>query len=94
MKMTALTMTQTISTPVLDALWTLGRRLQTLRARRAQRMEIASLLELDPGRLDDLGISAGDVHNALSAPLPPGPSLARSRALSARRWFRDAKIAA
>jgi uncharacterized protein YjiS (DUF1127 family) len=92
-EMTALTMTQTISLPLIDALTSIGRRMQTLRARHADRMEIASLLELDQGRLDDLGITADDVRNALSAPVPPGPSLALSRAISARRWYRDTKIA-
>ena len=91
--MTALTMTQTISTPILDALRSFGRHIHTLRARHAERMEIVSLLEFDTGRLDDLGISAGDVRDALRAPVPPGPSLALRRAQSARRWFRDAKIA-
>jgi uncharacterized protein YjiS (DUF1127 family) len=92
-EMTALTMNQTASVPVLDALKSIGRHIRTLRARRAERMEIASLLDLDPGRLDDLGVNAGDIRDALRAPVPPGPSLALSRAISARRWFRDAKIA-
>ena len=91
--MTALTMSQMISAPILDALTSIGGHIQTLRVRRAERIEIASLLDLDPGHLEDLGISAGDVRNALRAPVPPGPALTLNRALSARRWFRDAKIA-
>ena len=91
--MTALTMTETLSTPVRDALRSVGRRIHAQRLRQAKRMEIASLLEFDPGQLDDLGISVGDVREALRAQVPTGPSLAFSRAQSARRWFRDAKIA-
>jgi uncharacterized protein YjiS (DUF1127 family) len=90
--MTALTMTQTISIPVLDALNSIRRHIHALRVRQAERMEIAALLEFDSDQLDDLGITAGDVRHALRAPVPPGPSLALRRAQSARRWSRDAKF--
>lgn len=91
--MTALTMSEMILAPVIDLMKTIGRRIETQKARRAERMEIAALLDLDPSRLDDMGIEAGDVRNALSAPVPAGPALALARARSARRWLRDQKIA-
>jgi uncharacterized protein YjiS (DUF1127 family) len=56
------------------------------RARRAQRLALASLLEMDPSRLDDLGINAQDVAEALSAPPPFGARLEARRAMRAARW--------
>jgi uncharacterized protein YjiS (DUF1127 family) len=91
--MTALTMSEMISAPAVDLIKTIARRIAALRTRHIARMEIAALLELDRSRLDDMGITAGDVRDALRAPLPPGPSLALRRAKAARRWQRDAKAA-
>jgi len=59
---------------------------RTARARRAQRIALASLLEMDASRLDDLGIDAQDVVEALSAPPPAGRRLETRRAERAVNW--------
>lgn len=43
----------------------IGREFSAYRIRRAQRLALASLLELDAARLDDLGISYQDVAEAV-----------------------------
>jgi uncharacterized protein YjiS (DUF1127 family) len=50
-----------------------------LRAERAQRLALQSLLELDPHRLDDLGINRGDLFDAMQAQSRPTDLLARRR---------------
>jgi uncharacterized protein YjiS (DUF1127 family) len=50
-----------------------------LRAERAQRRALRSLLELDPHRLDDLGINRGDLFDAMHEPRRPTDLLARRR---------------
>lgn len=50
--------------------------------RRAQRIALAELLRMDPGRLDDLGINQQDVVEALNNP-PAGPYLDARRAARA-----------
>ena len=57
--------------------------------RRRRRAEIAALLKLSDHRLDDIGITRGDIRYALSRDGDPAPVLhrarrARSRAGSAR----------
>ena len=84
--MTALATFHMAPSPVLDALGVIGSRLHAFRARRAERQAIASLLELDPSRLDDLGITSADVRDALAAPVSAGRSLTWHRAESARLW--------
>jgi uncharacterized protein YjiS (DUF1127 family) len=42
------------------------RSLAAYRARRARRIALASLLEMDAHRLDDLGITTAEIHQALS----------------------------
>jgi uncharacterized protein YjiS (DUF1127 family) len=54
-------------------------------ARRAQRIALGELMQMDSTRLDDLGLNHQDVIEALSARKPPAPSLADRR---------DARIAA
>jgi uncharacterized protein YjiS (DUF1127 family) len=58
---------ETTSLPdrIFSALADLGRGLSALRVRRAQRLALASLLELDSARLDDLGINTQDVAEAI-----------------------------
>jgi uncharacterized protein YjiS (DUF1127 family) len=56
-------------------------------ARRAQRIALASLLEMDPRHLDDIGLSAADVVDAFTAP-PPA-----ARHLEARRAARASSFA-
>ena len=50
------------------------------RAERAQRIALQSLLELDPHRLDDLGINRGDLFDAMRAERQPTRLLAERRA--------------
>jgi uncharacterized protein YjiS (DUF1127 family) len=58
----------------------LHRQLSAARAKRAQRLTLIALLQLDASRLDDLGIAYQDVAEALQARSKPGPSAARSAA--------------
>ncbi|HVY51302.1 MAG TPA: hypothetical protein VHA07_07020 [Devosia sp.] len=57
-------------------LWTW---LAQAKARRQQRLALQDLLELDPHRLDDLGINRGDLFDALAAPRRPTALLAERR---------------
>lgn len=58
------------------------------RARRVQRVALASLLEYDIHRLEDLGINRQDLFEALDSPSQrPGYRLAQRRAESARNWL-------
>ena len=59
-----------------------------LKARRARRTALQSLLEFDQSRLDDLGIERQDLFEALHSPSQrPGMRLARKRAESSRNWL-------
>lgn len=51
-----------------------------VRAERAQRIALSSLLELDPHRLEDLGINRGDLFDAMRAEQRPTRLLAERRA--------------
>jgi uncharacterized protein YjiS (DUF1127 family) len=51
-----------------------------VRAERTQRIALQSLLELDPHRLDDLGINRGDLFDAMRAEQRPTRVLAERRA--------------
>ena len=51
-----------------------------IRAERAQRLALHSLLELDPHRLDDLGINRGDLFDAMHVERRPTRLLAERRA--------------
>jgi uncharacterized protein YjiS (DUF1127 family) len=50
------------------------------RAERAQRIALQTLLDLEPHRLDDLGISRGDLFDAMRAEQRPTRVLAERRA--------------
>jgi hypothetical protein len=56
-----------------------------VRARRAERIALRSLLEMDPSRLYDLGIDAIDVREALASPHNASGTLAAVRAENANR---------
>jgi len=50
-------------------------------AERSQRLALKSLLDLDPHRLDDLGINRGDLFDAMRAEHRPTHLLAQRRAI-------------
>jgi uncharacterized protein YjiS (DUF1127 family) len=83
----------TVSFPV-RALQALVRGFRTLQARRARRLVLATMLEMDPGRLDDLGIDVQDIREALATPQPVGARLEARRTARALRWTPDAVSAA
>ncbi len=56
------------------------------RVRRAQRIALVTLMDMDAARLDDLGLNAQDVAEALSAPPPATRVLDARRAERARTW--------
>jgi uncharacterized protein YjiS (DUF1127 family) len=57
-------------------------------ARRNQRVALASLLDYDVHRLEDLGINRQDLFEALDSPSQrPGYKLTQRRAESARNWL-------
>ena len=57
--------------------------LRAAAARRAQRIALGELLAMSPGRLNDLGISAGDIIEALEAAPASGATLATRRSARA-----------
>jgi uncharacterized protein YjiS (DUF1127 family) len=59
--------------------WALVRSLRGWFVRRTQRAAIASLLDLDPSQLYDLGISSRDVREALGSKVRAGSLLAARR---------------
>lgn len=59
-----------------------------MRANRARRVALQSLLDFDNARLDDLGINRQDLFEALESPSQrPGLRLAQKRAESSRNWL-------
>jgi uncharacterized protein YjiS (DUF1127 family) len=56
------------------------------RVRRAQRIALVSLMDMDAARLDDIGLNAQDVVEALSAPTSASRVLDACRAERARTW--------
>ncbi len=56
------------------------------RVRRAQRIALVTLMDMDAARLDDLGLNAQDVAEALNAPAPATRVLDARRAERARTW--------
>jgi uncharacterized protein YjiS (DUF1127 family) len=64
------------------------------RARRTQRIALRTLLEMDPSRLDDFGITAFDVMEALDRDPPATRDLEAKRARHAAEWTGGAAKAA
>jgi uncharacterized protein YjiS (DUF1127 family) len=56
------------------------------RARRARHLALATLIEMDAHRLDDLGLNVGDIVEALEAPAGAVPLLEARRARRAAAW--------
>ena len=74
----------TFSVPnLVDAL---VRRLRALHAQRARRLAIKPLLGMDERMLDDMGLSVGDIHDALTARGPVGNALHARRRANAFNW--------
>lgn len=65
---------------------TIARRFAAYRTRRAQEIALGTLLAMDAGRLDDLGINAQDVIDALQSPPPASRVLDARRAERATAW--------
>jgi hypothetical protein len=65
---------------------TIAHRFVAYRARRAQEIALGSLLSMDAARLDDLGICAQDIMDALQSPPPATPLLDARRAERAATW--------
>jgi uncharacterized protein YjiS (DUF1127 family) len=68
-----------------SAFGALARSFRIMRARRAQRLAVRALLDMDRGQLDDLGIDIEDVRDAFAAP-EAGQHLARRRRARASNW--------
>jgi len=63
--------------------------LEKSRKARSQRLALATLLELEDFRLDDLGISRQDILDAVENPdRNAGAQLSARRSVRARSWFR------
>ena len=68
-----MTVTTTRSSDFLHAAFeTLAGPVRSLHARRSQRLALESLLEMDPRRLNDLGLNVHDVRTALEGRLHRG----------------------
>ena len=77
--------TSTTSSFFEAAFETIARHVRSARTRRTQRIALLALMDMDAGRLDDLGLDASDVMAALAAPPPAGRILAARRAQRAAR---------
>lgn len=84
--MTALATTQKRPSVLTEALVALVHALQSLHSHHARRQAMAQLLELDPDQLRDLGVTAGDVRDAMANPMRGGHRLTASRARAALSW--------
>ena len=83
----------TTSTFFESAFETLARRIRDARTRRTQQLALASLRDTDAHQLDDLGLSVGDVLDALNAPPPAAPMLDARRFRRASGWTKDSTAA-
>lgn len=83
--MTTATRTTTASF-LASAFEAIGGHVRVARARRAQRIALVTLMDMDASRLDDLGLNAQDVIDALSAPPPAVRVLESRRARNAAAW--------
>jgi len=73
---------------------TLARQVRTARARRAQHLALATLMDMDVHQLDDLGLNLGDIVEAINSPPPATPALVARRAHRAAHWTPDAAATA
>ncbi|KKB11624.1 hypothetical protein VE25_11580 [Devosia geojensis] len=89
--MTTTFATETTTPFVSRAVEAVVEAVRALHARRTQRLALAALIEMDPGRLDDLGITVQDVQDAMQAP-QAGRHLEARRTVRANTW--TAKVVA
>ena len=82
---------ETTASFVSRAVGAVGEAIRALHARRTQRLALAALVEMDAYRLDDLGITVGDVQDAMQAP-QAGRHLEARRTVRASAWA--ARVAA
>jgi len=79
----------TAAAPAKNPLAGLARWFEKSRKSRAQKLALATLLELEDFRLDDLGISRQDVLDAIENPdRRAGAHFSARRSVRARSWFR------
>ena len=72
----------------INPLRALARWVADMRTRRAQRIALSSLLDLDAALLADMGISRHDVLEALRCPsMQAGQQLAARRAMASAAWL-------
>lgn len=83
--MTTIFATETTTLTVSSVFQTVVRGLRSRQARRAQRLALRTLIEMDASRLDDLGINVQDIRDAINAP-HAGATLADRRAARASNW--------
>jgi uncharacterized protein YjiS (DUF1127 family) len=76
-----------------SAFETFARQVRTARARRAQHLALAALMDMDAHQLDDLGLNVGDIVDALNSPPPATPALVARRAQRAAHWTPDTAAA-
>ena len=91
--MTSIPMSETAAFPVLEVLKSVLESMRSLHDRHAKRQAIAALLEMESVRLDDLGVTAGDIREALNGHAPAGSRLTATRAARALRWSPKSALA-
>lgn len=84
--MTTSRTTKSLASLISAATGTLAATVRSIHAHGAQQRALRDLLAMDPHRLDDLGIDAEDVRDALAAPPPAKPLLEERRASRASAW--------
>lgn len=87
-------MTTVTQSPVFSVLASAKSLIEGYRVRRAQRLALVALMEMEPSRLDDLGISVEDIRDAVTGASPAGPRLEARRTVRATNWTPTAVSAA
>ena len=84
-----MTTTASFFSSAFDAL---KKQVRAARVRRTQRIALVSLMDMDASRLDDLGLSVGDIIDALQSPPPAAPVLEARRAANSEKWTVTAAV--
>ena len=90
--MTTIFATESTTSLVSTALGSLVQAYRALQTKRAQQLAMRTLMEMAPGRLDDLGIDIHDVHDAFAAP-PVGQHLEQRRDARSIAWTQSSAVA-